>query len=310
MTGLHMDTPLQQSASDVAVRFDPATSITETAGFFGSPPERLFGSLVMPPGRAAAGVLICSSLYAELARNYRREVIVARELATHGIASFRFHYRGTGYSDGDPAALSFASMCEDAFTASAVLAERCPGLPTAFLGTRLGGLVAATRARSAPAAPLLLWDPLAGVGPFLVDAMKAGKAGGMVAGKQTPGAPAPETDVWAGGFMDSLGYRLPRGLRDSFEGVSLADCLGADARSVLVVSVVPRHDRSPRAKEVADVLGERTAVEVDLQMVEGKLSWWTERDWWEPDEEDPPTLDLIARSVEWLQARLAPEWTP
>jgi hypothetical protein len=191
-----------------------------------------------------------------------------------------------------------------------VLADRCPGLPPGFLGTRLGGLVASSRAREVPGAPLLLLDPLPGVGPFLVDAMKAGKAGGMVAGKQAGEAGAPETDVWAGGFMDSLGYRLPRGLRDSFEGVSLVDCLGAEARRVLIVSVVPRHDRFPRAKEVADLLGERTAAEVDLRMVEGKLSWWTERDWWEPDEEDPPTLEAIAASVEWLQARLAPEWTP
>lgn len=287
-----------------AVRSDPATSTTEIVGFLGSGSDRLFGSLIMPMGEPRASVLMCSSLYAETARNYRREVILARELAVRGIASLRYHYRGTGYSDGDPAALAFPSMCADATTALAQLRERCPGLPIAYLGTRLGALVAARMARSAPEAPVLLWDPIADATTFFKDAIKARKAGGMIAGEPDVSAPASEQDLWGPGFLDSLGYRLPVGLRNSLEGVSLVDCLGDSARAIMVISVVPGYEPTSQAETVAKLLRTNAGLKVDLRRLDGRLGWWTSRDSWDPDEDHPPTREVIARSSEWLERRL------
>lgn len=298
-----MSVPTQRL--DVAVRSDPATSTTEIAGFLGPGPDRLFGSFILPMSEPRACVLISSSLYAEHARNYRREVILARDLAVRGIASLRYHYRGTGYSDGDPAALALPTMCADASTALVQLRERCPGLPTGFVGTRLGALVAATVARAEPSTPVLLWDPISSAANFFRDAIKARRAGGMIAATQQGTAPAVEQDLWAPGFLDSLGYRLPVGLRDSLEDVTLADRLGGERRPILIVTVVPSYEPTSQAETVAETLRATTGSDVDLRRIEGRLSWWTSRDSWDPDEDHPATRDVITRSADWLERNLA-----
>ncbi len=289
----------------LAVRTDPRTATTELAGFLGADDDdRFFGAFTMPSGDPRGAVLMCSSLYVEGGRNYRREVMLARELAGRGIASLRFHYRGSGYSDGDPAALTFASMNLDAADAVAALRERCPGVPVACLGTRLGALVAATVARSDPTMAVLLWDPVASPAVFFQDAMKARRARGMIAERQEGGTGA-EPDPYEGGSLDALGYRLPRGLRDSLEDVSLADCLGPAARPIHVLTVVPDYEPSPPAVTAAELLGTSTGTDVGLRRIEGRLSWWTTRDSWEPDEDHPPTREVIAESADWLEAHLA-----
>jgi alpha/beta superfamily hydrolase len=297
----------QTQPTDAAVRSDPITSTIEIAGFLDSGSEdRLFGAVTLPSGEPKASVLISSSLYAESARNYRREIILARDLAVRGIASLRFHYRGTGYSDGDPAALAFPTMCADATAALAQLTARCPGLPTGYVGTRLGALVAARLARAAASAPVVLWDPISSPAIFFQDATKARRAGGMIAGKQHGASPA-EEDPWGTGFLDSLGYRLPLGLRNSLEGLSLAECLGAASRPILIASVVPGYEPKSQAEAAAEILRRTTGSEVDLRRIEGRLSWWTSRDSWDPDEDHPATREVIARSAEWLERRLTEE---
>jgi hypothetical protein len=295
-----------QQPAGFAVRSDPMTSTREVAGFLdaASQPDRLFVSLALPAAEPRACVVISSSLFAESARNYRREVILARALAARGIASLRYHYRGTGYSDGDPAALSFGSMCADATTAFAELRRRSPGVPTGFVGTRLGALVAAAAARDEPSAPILLWDPIATAATFFQDAIKASRAGGMIALRQLGTSSAGGDDGWAGGSLDSVGYRLPLGLRTSLEGVSLADCVGPAARPILIVTVVPSYEPTPQAETAAELLRASTASSVDLRRIEGRLSWWTSRDSWDPDEDHPATREVIARSAEWLERRL------
>jgi alpha/beta superfamily hydrolase len=291
---------------DLAVRTDPETSTTELAGFLGTDADdRFFGAFTLPNGNARGALLMCSALYVEGGRNYRREVILARELARRGVASLRFHYRGSGYSDGDPAALTFTSLNADAADALAELRLRCPGVPIACLGTRLGALVAATVARSDPAMAVLLWDPVASPAVFFQDAMKARRARGMVADRQHGESATAEPDPYEGGSLDALGYRLPRGLRDSLEGVTLADCMGPAARPIQVVTVVPDYEPAPPAVTAAEVLRTSTGSEVGLRRIEGRLSWWTTRDSWEPDEEHAPTREVIATSADWLERQLA-----
>ncbi len=295
------------SAEGTAVRADDASSTREVAGFFGPSGDRLFGTLTIPVGQPKTCLLIGSSLFAEQARNYRREVIVARQLALRGIASLRYHYRGTGHSDGDAADLTLASMCEDASLASETVRERWPGSPCSFSGTRLGAFVAAIVARTVPSAPLLLWDPIPTALPFFDDAVKARRVGGMVADRRAGSAAADASDrhqdLWSEGFLDSLGYRLPRGLRDSFNGISFPDVVGEEGRPILVVTVVPRYETTSLAEDVADLVRDRTASEVSVRRIDGRLTWWTSRDSWDPDEDHEPTKEVIARSVAWLEDR-------
>jgi alpha/beta superfamily hydrolase len=291
---------------DLAVRTDAATSTTEMVGFLGAEPgmDRLFGSFALPSGQPRACVLISSSLYAENGRNYRREVILARELAVRGIASLRYHYRGTGYSDGDPAAISFPSMCADAADALTQLSERCPGVPVGYVGTRLGALVTASAARDSSRAPVLLWDPVPSAAAFFQDAAKARRAGGMVSDRQQADGAGGEEDPWATGFLDSLGYRMPVGLRDSLDGVSLVECLGDAPGPILVVTMVPAYEPKPIAMAAAEEIRAATGSEVEVRRIEGRLSWWTSRDSWDPDEDHPPTQELISRSAAWLERHL------
>ena len=71
-------------------------------------------------------------------------------------------------------------------------------------------------------------------------------------------------------------------------------------RSILIVSVVPRYEATSPAEASADLLRERSACEVSLRRIDGRLTWWTSRDSWDPDEADhAPTMEVIARSVAW-----------
>lgn len=285
-------------------RADDASSTLEVAGFFGPSGDRLFGTLTIPSSQPRAWVLISSSLFAEQARNYRREVIVSRELSLRGIASLRFHYRGTGHSEGDGADLTLETMCDDASLALGSLRERWPALPCAFSGTRLGAFVAASVARTLPSAPLLLWDPISTSSPFFDDAVRARRAGGMVADKEAGSGPvgaSDDHDVWSEGSLDSVGYRFPPGLRDSFEGISLPDVVGEGDRPILIVTMVPRYEVTSLAETAADLLRDRTGSEVRLHRIDGRLTWWTSRDSWDPDEEHAPTMEVISRSVSWIE---------
>jgi hypothetical protein len=292
------------TASFAAVRSDDKRSTTEMAGFFGPGRDRLFGSFTIPFGQPTACILINSPVYAEQSRNYRREVILSRDLATRGIASLRYHYRGTGHSDGDAEDLTFASLCADAADALGEVQERFQGLPLGFVGTRLGGFVAASVASRAPSAPLLLWDPISSASRCLLDAIKAHRAGGMIADRHGESSPGHEADIWTNGLLDAVGHRVPRALFESFEESQLADIFEGEGRNVLIVTVVPKHEPISEAEMVADLLRQRTGSKVDVQRIDGHLSWWTARDSWTPDEDDPATCQVIAQSADWIQRSL------
>ncbi|MGQ0669868.1 MAG: alpha/beta hydrolase, partial [Actinomycetota bacterium] len=153
-----MSLTMDEHAPVQASWVETSTGIRETASFFGSASERLFGVMHTPPAAPSGGVVVCSPLYAEFARNYRREVLLGRALAERGIAVQRFHYRGSGHSDGQPGAMTFASMLGDA----AVAAERLVGETgvrrVAFVATRWAALVAAAAAARYDS-PLSLWQP-------------------------------------------------------------------------------------------------------------------------------------------------------
>jgi hypothetical protein len=158
-------------------------------------------------------------------------------------------------------------------------------------------------AGEAPHAPLALWDPLTEASIAFRDAMKAGRAGGMVSGTDAQPGGTPE-DPWAAGSLDSLGFRIPRDLRDSFDGVSIPAGLGAGARPVWIMTVVARHEPTTQAEAVAEQVRRETAATVSVKRLDGRLNWWTSRDSWDPDEDHPVTNEVTSSTSRWLAERL------
>jgi exosortase A-associated hydrolase 1 len=72
----------------------------EQASVFECEGDRLIGIAAQPPQPAATGVVIIVGGPQYRAGSHRQFTLLARQLAEHGIASFRFDYRGMGDSEG------------------------------------------------------------------------------------------------------------------------------------------------------------------------------------------------------------------
>ncbi|MDH3500506.1 MAG: alpha/beta hydrolase [Acidimicrobiia bacterium] len=133
-------------------------SITEP-GFFETETGSLFGVTHIPDRPTGLGVVISSPINNDYLKNNRREVLLSRRLAARGIAVQRYHYAGTGNSDGDAASITVGSMIEDTQRAAAHLGARTQADRMVFMGSRMGALAAAAAA-AAHGAPLAMWEPI------------------------------------------------------------------------------------------------------------------------------------------------------
>jgi hypothetical protein len=206
-------------------RTDDRTGVGEGAGFLGSPPGQLFAALHEPATPARAAIVVCPSILADQVVNYRREVLLARALASLGVAAVRFHYGGTGTSQGEPAAITFETLVEDARTAAALATSI--GGRVAFLGTRVGALVAAAAGRDADA-PLVLWEPAADGAGYWREAFRAQRVRDLTRTGR-PG-PDPVLALKSVGWTDLLGHRVHSALYRSLRPRTLAAELGAGRR--------------------------------------------------------------------------------
>jgi hypothetical protein len=153
-------------------------------------PEMVFGCRHMPASAPGAAVLICPAGPIESSADDGRGARLGHWLAARGVAVQRFHYRGTGSSDGDPQALSFERLVDDARRALGVLCDRSRADRLGFVGTRLGALVAARLAREHPSAPLAVWEPVIDPRRVLERAVAAGRKTGQAEGATSePGVP-------------------------------------------------------------------------------------------------------------------------
>ncbi|MGH2793564.1 MAG: serine aminopeptidase domain-containing protein, partial [Actinomycetota bacterium] len=133
-----------QSVATRAVRVDPGTGIREEIEFIGSGAKRLFSTLHAPVAEPTGAVVLCSSILAELLSGYQEEVWLCRKLAEHGFAVRRFHYRGTGHSDGEAEDLTYERLAEDARLVADHLKAETKAERIGLIGTRVGAVVAAT----------------------------------------------------------------------------------------------------------------------------------------------------------------------
>jgi hypothetical protein len=249
-------------------------------------------------------VVICSPFQAELLKTYRREVLLARALAARGFAVQRFHYRGSGNSDGDADDGTFDAMCQDTEAAVERLIERT-GVPRiAFVGTRLGGLVAAAVVGRRPEDwPLALWEPV--VDPvryfrevfrgLLVTDLKAGDAG------RTSRQPLEE--LARRGSVDILGYTITARVHQSALGHSLVDELGDRPRPVLLVG--SSRGRALPAEYAALESGwTERGFPVESRVVPTAEAWWFGRTPTGRSEELDRAKAFVALVMAWLVERL------
>jgi hypothetical protein len=280
----------------VAVRSD-RLGRREEVGFAGKG-DRVFTSLHLPPFEPLAGVLICSSICSDFMANYQREVELARALAARGIAAQRFHYRGTGNSEGDPAALSFDSLCEDAREMSEVLRGRVAQAPVGLIGTRWGALAAAEVSRGFPGSPLVFWEPTTDAAKYF---REAGRARLIRDAREGRSGAARSNDVGAEfesrGFMDLLGYSVYRPLYESAKGRTLPSVMDRRPHPLLIVQMARGKSGAGTYETLVAELAE-AGYKAEVEQAELAESWWFHTD---------AVLrfrPLIERTCEWLERRL------
>lgn len=279
-----------------ATRIDPASGAREEVEFFGGT-QRLFGCVHVPRSGAEAGLVVCSPVASEFEKNYRRETLLAWALASRGVAVGRFHYRGVGHSDGDSEAVSIDGMIEDAAAAADHLIERTGVTRLAFLGTRLGAVVAGAMARRHDGAPLALWEPVVDGTQYFREVFRAGFMADL---RQRRGASPSQEAVVARlgseGRVDVVGYTVGRALYESAVHRTLEPELGNVARPVLVVQLSQSQKVRPAYRALADRLA-ASGFPVEVVVIDEVEAWWF-------GGERRGKAALTQATVEWVAARL------
>ena len=279
---------------------DTRTGITEEATFLEVEGARIIAFLHLPRGRAQVGVLICSSLYEDLQVNYRRELLLARELAGRGFAVARFHYRGSGNSDGlASGAATLASLVQDALAAEAWLRQRADVTEVVFFGARLGALVCAHLADRSGYANTILSAPALSGEEYFRGMSRAGRVAGVRAQRASPqpvglsaGPDAPAN------FTEMLGNRVYRESLDDLQPRKL-ELASAEGRQVLIVQIAASEALSKPLERLTQQLREGGA-EVQVILVQARQIWFVP-DTWEPEDEKPELRTLVSGISDWVE---------
>ena len=300
----------------MAISIDPLTrpaattplpdGSVERAEYLGSPGARVFSYLHRPVPDPRAAVLICSPVHGEFARNYRREVLFARRLATEGIAVERFHYLCTGNSDGDCEHLTFDSMVEDSVTCAQHLLREVGEVPLLVVGSRWGSIVAASTAARFPDAALVLWEPLLETARFFKDAFRNRLIKEKRAGtKDIATGTDLERRLVAGEPVDVVAHRIEVELFRSSVGRTLEGELGPDPRDVFVVQLGTTGTLRPDlARQVER--WRNAGLRVDTACIRGQESWWLVDETLPDEGSRPMTQELIELSTQWIDRRARP----
>lgn len=276
---------------------------TERAELRGREGERMLILLGVPASPPRGAVVVCSPLLGEFARNYRREVVLARQLVRRGFAVLRFHYRFTGNSDGEDELLSFESMREDALSAVEHLRAEVPDGPLFLLGTRWGALVAASAAAANPDAGVVLWEPLLDASRFFKEAFRSRLVKAVRDGESSPPTGAQlEEQLQAGTSVEVPAHRIHPAFYRSCAGRTIGEELGAAPRDVLVVQVGPTGAVRPElARQVER--WQAAGIRVEATALRGEESWWLVEERWHDEAKRPMTRELVSLTAGWMEDR-------
>jgi acetyl esterase/lipase len=248
---------------------------TETwVHYFGAVGRRLFAALHLPSGEPELGVIVCPPIHAETARNYRREVLLARNLADRGAAVLRFHYRGAGNSDGHSTELDLETMLDDTRLAVAHIRDMGGVETLAFVGTRLGATAAATAAAENAGSPLALWDPVVEPDRYFRELFRAR----MMTEIKRGSAKGSSTEQFIDrmdreGSVEVAGYPITRRLFRSARSYPLRDVVVAGLGPVMIIEM--NGQERLRKETVALAADWRDAgVTVETRLVAHTEAWW------------------------------------
>jgi hypothetical protein len=260
--------------ADVATRVDRDGGYREEVSFAAVRGVRVFSVLHRPLRETHAGLVICPPILMEHLTNYRHEVLLARELAGRGIAVQRFHYRGTGHSEGEGSEVSVATMLEDTLPAVERLREQTGVAIVAFHGTRWGARVVGSAAASFPLAPVSFWEPVVDAGRYFREMIR----GRLVREMKDQRFVESGADSWAAemqrdGRVDILGYPLYQRLYEDGRGPALHELLASTGpRPALVVQMGQRMTVRPdlaRLKQAIEMAGG----ECDVRIIRDEPAW-------------------------------------
>jgi pimeloyl-ACP methyl ester carboxylesterase len=267
-------------------RVDPG-GFTESAFFDGA--GRMVYRLT-PSGTARGSVVVCSSLFAELQRNYRREVLLGRALAKSGFEVTRFHYSGAGNSltGGE---VTLETMTRDATEIAVSLSD-----PVVMVGARLGAL-AALGVAAERSMPLVAWEPVLDGDRWVEEVLRAYMARGLAEGV------TPDTlrRRWEdAGRLSVLGEMVPSSTAETVRGRSFVGSVSGSGPILLVQ--MGRDERvRPDVEKARQAIAE-AGTKVEVLPVVGRQTWWVNEggDLFRPVERDEGTAGLVDGIVEWI----------
>lgn len=288
-----------------ASRTSSDRSIQVQVEFLDSGPDRMIGFLHTPLDRPRGGVVLCSSLHAELMGNYRKEVLLAERLAELGLAVQRFHYRGTGNSGGSDADVTLDSMQDDARTWCEHLVEKTSVPEVGYFGVRFGALAAAGAANGTPGGPVALWEPVLDPEAYFREVFRSQLMRQLKAGKSAqPGARSIDQELANAGVADVLGYSIHETLYKSANGRRLVDELGANPRPALLVQIAREQELSKELATLAAGWGQQ-GWGVQTDVVVHEPAWWFVGENWKAEELREETTTLVETTAGWMASQMA-----
>ena len=258
--GINADTHVVRSLSEGV----------EVLGHFGDPP--MF-AVVTTPASPERGLVVCSPVHAEFRRNYRREIRLAHALAEAGIATIRFHYMGTGDSDGDAQSLSLKTMLADTSRAFDFLRHRAGVTDVDVLGTRLGGFVAAQLAARI-GGRLVIWEPVTDARRYFGEVFRAKRLAGVVVDGAGSTSAEMLAELESTGSLDINGYEVGRRL---YRSAIAATYPGTGVPAGLLVPASRATEIRPEVRDLADHLSGGTGA-FDVARSDPGPGWWIDNE--------------------------------
>jgi alpha/beta superfamily hydrolase len=267
--------------------------------FFGGSEGSLFGSYHLPDVGTRRGIVICSPLFAEHIANYRREVMIADALASSGFPVLRFHYSGTGHSDGDSATITFDSLREDMLSAIELLRTDRRVDVVVLLATKLPALVAASVAEQSES-PLVLCQPAVDGASYFRDVFRSHLMNELKDGhSHSTSSETMLAEMHSVGYTDILGYPVTAGLYDSFVNASLTQQLERLPSPSLLVQVARKQRLSAPYDRIIQWARD-TGRSIAAQVVVESGGEWLPGEQWRSEEGNSGTAQIIGATTKWL----------
>jgi exosortase A-associated hydrolase 2 len=262
--------------------------------YFGSNDARLFGVFHKQSGPAELGLLFCQPYGEEMVSSYARFARWAKQLAQERIAVLRFHYRGTGESDGESSEFNLEVACADIEAAVVRLRELIGHSRVGLLGYRLGGTLAARLAAKVGANVVLLWSPVVNLSSYLHEILRMRLTTRLIhQGHTTVKITRDELvrQLETGHCIDVLGYEFSP---EFYHQLRTTDPWAVPPIEAQVLWLARSQEGSPGAEKARE--WQKAKVLVDYRAVPEIVFW----------ERFPPDLPtrFAQQSVSWLREKL------